>query len=114
ALLRRAPPPAVEAPAGPVQIGEAEFDMARGELRDATGPIRLTGGEAALLTALARKCNEVLSREEIAEALGMDDSGERAIDVQVVRLRRKIEIDPREPRFLHTVRGRGYILKPGV
>jgi two-component system phosphate regulon response regulator OmpR len=56
----------------------------------------------------------VLSREEIAEALGMDDSGERAIDVQVVRLRRKIEADPREPRFLHTVRGRGYILKPGV
>jgi two-component system phosphate regulon response regulator OmpR len=115
ALLRRAPPPpAVEVPMGPVRIGEAEFDPARGELRDATGPIRLTGGEAALLTALARKPNEVLSREEIAEALGMDDSGERAIDVQVVRLRRKIEADPREPRFLHTVRGRGYILKPGA
>ncbi len=114
ALLRRAPPAAVEAPVGPVRIGDAEFDVERGELRDASGPIRLTGGEAALLTALARKCNEVLSREEIAEALGMDDSGERAIDVQVVRLRRKIEADPREPRFLHTVRGRGYILKPGV
>ena len=114
ALLRRAPPVVVEAPAGPVRIGEAEFDPARGELRDADGPIRLTGGEAALLAALARKPNEVLSREEIAEALGMDDSGERAIDVQVVRLRRKIEIDPREPRFLHTVRGRGYILKPGA
>jgi two-component system phosphate regulon response regulator OmpR len=114
ALLRRAPPAVVEAPAGPVRIGDAEFDVERGELRDASGPIRLTGGEAALLTALARKCNEVLSREDIAEALGMDDSGERAIDVQVVRLRRKIEADPREPRFLHTVRGRGYILKPGV
>jgi two-component system phosphate regulon response regulator OmpR len=114
ALLRRAPPAAVEAPVGPVRIGDAEFDVARGELRDAGGPVRLTGGEAALLTALARKCNEVLSREEIAEALGMDDSGERAIDVQVVRLRRKIEADPREPRFLHTVRGRGYILKPGA
>ena len=114
ALLRRAPsPPAMEATSGPLRIGEAEFDVERGELRDASGPIRLTGGEAALLTALARKPNEVLSREEIAEALGMDDSGERAIDVQVVRLRRKIEADPREPRFLHTVRGRGYILKPG-
>jgi two-component system phosphate regulon response regulator OmpR len=115
ALLRRAPPPPPpEAPLAAVRIGVAEFDVERGELRDAEGPIRLTGGEAALLTALARKPNEVLSREEIAEALGMDDAGERAIDVQVVRLRRKIEADPREPRFLHTVRGRGYILKPGV
>jgi two-component system phosphate regulon response regulator OmpR len=89
------------------------FDTERGELRNADGPIRLTGGEAALLAALARKPNEVLSREDIAAALGMDDSGERAIDVQVTRLRRKIEADPREPRYLHTVRGRGYILKPG-
>lgn len=115
ALLRRAPPaPVVDAHTGPVRIGGAEFDTERGELRDSSGLIRLTGGESALLTALARKPNEVLSREEIAEALGMDESGERAIDVQVVRLRRKIEADPREPRFLHTVRGRGYILKPGV
>jgi two-component system phosphate regulon response regulator OmpR len=115
ALLRRAPPPQPpQAAVAAVRIGGAEFDVERGELRDAVGPIRLTGGESALLTALARKPNEVLSREEIAEALGMDDAGERAIDVQVVRLRRKIEADPREPRFLHTVRGRGYILKPGV
>jgi two-component system phosphate regulon response regulator OmpR len=114
AMLRRAvPPPQAGPPAGPVSLGEAVFDPDRGELRSASGPIRLTGGEAALLTALARKPNEVLSREEIATALGMDDSGERAIDVQVTRLRRKIEADPREPRFLHTVRGRGYILKPG-
>ena len=56
----------------------------------------------------------MLSREEIAAALGMDEAGERAIDVQVTRLRRKIEADPREPRFLHTVRGRGYVLKPGA
>jgi len=115
ALLRRVPPPPpAEGQAAPIRIGAAEFDIARGELRDASGPIRLTGGEAALLTALARNPNAVLSREDIAEALGMDDSGERAIDVQVVRLRRKIEADPREPRFLHTVRGRGYVLKPGV
>lgn len=112
ALLRRAPPPS-ESPAGPIQLGPAAFDRARGELRGPDGPIRLTGGEAALLAALARKPNEVLSREEIAAALQMDDAGERAIDVQVTRLRRKIETDPREPRFLHTVRGRGYVLKPG-
>jgi two-component system, OmpR family, phosphate regulon response regulator OmpR len=114
AMLRRATPPAVAAPAGPVQLGAAEFDPERGELRSALGTIRLTGGEAALLGALARKPNEVLSREEIVATLGMDEAGERAIDVQVTRLRRKIETDPREPRFLHTVRGRGYVLKPGI
>ncbi len=114
AMLRRATPPAVAAPAGPVQLGAAEFDPDRGELRSAAGTIRLTGGEAALLGALARKPNEVLSREEIVATLGMDEAGERAIDVQVTRLRRKIEADPREPRFLHTVRGRGYVLKPGT
>ncbi len=113
AMLRRALPPA-GAPAGPVQLGSLEFDPDRGELRGPQGPIRLTGGEAALLGALARKPNEVLSREDIAAALGMDEAGERAIDVQVTRLRRKVETDPREPRFLHTVRGRGYVLKPGA
>jgi len=114
AMLRRAPPPLPEQPAGPVQLGDLVFDRERGELRDADGPLRLTGGEAALLSALAAKPNEVLSREEIASALSMDDAGERAIDVQVTRLRRKVEADPREPRFLHTVRGRGYVLKPGA
>ena len=113
AMLRRIPPPPMAGPTGPVRLGAAEFDTDRGELRDDKGVVRLTGGELALLTALARKPNEVLSREEIAAALGTDDVGERAIDVQVTRLRRKIESDPREPRFLHTVRGRGYILKPG-
>lgn len=113
ALLRRAPAPAADMPTGPVQLGMLSFDVERSELSGADGIVRLTGGEAALLTALARKPNEVLSREDIAAALGMDDAGERAIDVQVTRLRRKIEADPREPRFLHTVRGRGYVLKPG-
>jgi two-component system phosphate regulon response regulator OmpR len=97
-----------------VRLGPLTFDTERGELRDADGIVRLTGGEVALLGALARKPNEVLSREDIGAALGMDEAGERAIDVQVTRLRRKIEADPREPRFLHTVRGRGYVLKPGV
>jgi two-component system phosphate regulon response regulator OmpR len=115
ALLRRAPAPAA-APvsSGPIRIGMASFDLERGELTGPNGPIRLTGGEAALLTALASRPNEILSREEIAAALGTDDAGERAVDVQVTRLRRKIEADPREPRFLHTVRGRGYVLKPGI
>jgi two-component system phosphate regulon response regulator OmpR len=115
ALLRRAAPPVAvpEALTGPLALGALHFDRARGELRGPGGAVRLTGGEAALLAALAARPNEVLTREDIAAALEMDEAGERAIDVQVTRLRRKIEIDPREPRFLHTVRGRGYILKPG-
>ena len=118
AMLRRAAPAPVAVPApnisGPLPLGDAAFDVERGELSRAGNVIHLTGGEAALLTTLARKPNEVLSREDIAETLGMDEASERAIDVQVTRLRRKIEIDPREPRFLHTVRGRGYVLKPGL
>jgi two-component system phosphate regulon response regulator OmpR len=111
AMLRRVAP---SGPPGLVQIGTLTFDIERGELSGADGPVHLTGGEAALLGLLARTPNEVLSREAIVQSLGMDEAGERAIDVQVTRLRRKIEVDPREPRFLHTMRGRGYVLKPGA
>ena len=113
ALLRRtAPPPALPAP--PLRLGQLSFDLERAELSGPAGVVHLTGSEAALLGALARRPGEVLAREDIVETLGMDESGERAVDVQVTRLRRKLEPDPREPRFLHTVRGRGYVLKPGV
>lgn len=113
-ILRRAQPAAPPAaPLGLVQLGLRWFDAERGELRTPEGAQRLTGGEAALLMALARRAGEVLSREEIAAALGTPDAGERSVDVQVTRLRRKIEADPREPRFLHTIRHRGYVLRPG-
>jgi two-component system phosphate regulon response regulator OmpR len=111
AMLRRASPP--PSPAGPLQLGEASFDPARAELVTPTSRVRLTGAEISLLVAFAARPHEILSREVLAAALEMDDSSERAIDVQVTRLRRKIEPDPREPRFLHTVRGKGYVLKPG-
>ncbi len=110
AMLRRV---ATVEPVGDVQLGTLTFDVARAELLGPDGVVHLTGGEAALLALLARTPGEVLSREAIGQSLGMDEAGERAIDVQVTRLRRKIEADPREPRFLHTVRGRGYVLKPG-
>lgn len=113
AMLRRStqPPPQTD-PAAPLRLGPLVFDPARAELRGPDGPLRLTGSEAALLAILARTPNEILSREAIAEALGMDDTSERAIDVQVTRLRRKLEADPRDPRYLHTARGRGYMLRP--
>ncbi|EHL98122.1 transcriptional regulatory protein, partial [Acetobacteraceae bacterium AT-5844] len=109
-----APAQPASLPMGPVQLGPHWFDPERGELRGQDGTQRLTGGEAALLTALARRAGEVLTREEIAAALGTPEAGERAIDVQVTRLRRKIEPDPREPRFLQTIRHRGYVLRPGA
>ncbi len=110
-VTRPAPPAAL--PEGPMQLGQRWFDAERCELRGPDGTQRLTGGEAALLTALARRAGEVLSREEIAVALGTPEAGERSVDVQVTRLRRKIEADPREPRFLHTIRHKGYVLRPG-
>ena len=111
AMLRRAQP--APSPTGPLQLGPAVFDPLRGELVSPNTRIRLTGAELSLLMAFAARPHEILSREAIAAALGLDDVNERAIDVQVTRLRRKIETDPRDPRFLHTVRGKGYILKPG-
>ena len=113
-ILRRATPtPAAVHNLAPMQIGNRWFDTERAELRGPDGVIRLTGGEAALLQALARRAGEILSREDIGEALGTPDAGERAIDVQVTRLRRKVEPDPREPRFIQTIRHRGYVLRPG-
>ncbi len=114
ALLRRIGPPTPTENARPVRIGAMEFDPVRGLLEGPDGTVHLTGGESALLTVLARHPNEVLSRDAIARTLEMDEAGERAIDVQVTRLRRRIEADPREPRYLHTVRGRGYVLRPGT
>ena len=113
-LRRAAPAPSMQTLVhAPVQLGPRWFDVERAELRGTDGIVRLTGGEASLLQALARRAGEVLSREEIGAALGTPEAGERAIDVQVTRLRRKVETDPREPRFIQTVRHRGYVLRPG-
>nr|WP_294917547.1 response regulator [uncultured Neokomagataea sp.] len=96
-----------------IPLGVLQFDVGRALLSGPDGPIYLTGGEAALLGVLASQIGQVMSREAIAEALDVNEIGERAVDVQVTRLRRRIEVDPKEPRFLQTVRGKGYVLKPG-
>lgn len=105
--------PLVNAAPRALRLGKLEFDAARGLLNGPDGAIHLTGGEAALLSVLTQRPGDVMSREAIARALDLDEIGERAVDVQVTRLRRRIEPDPREPRFLQTVRGKGYVLKPG-
>ena len=108
-ILRRLPSPSE--PLADVKLGEVVFFPDRGELNRRDQPIRLTDVEAALLGALARQPGEILSREELIHLTGASGGG-RAIDVQVTRLRRKIEQDPKLPRYLQTVRGKGYVLRP--
>jgi len=108
-VLRRHPQG--EAPRKEVRMGDVVFDPAREQLSRAGRPIRLTSVEASLLSALSERPGETLSRDELISLTGAGGEG-RAIDVQVTRLRRKIEPDPRLPRYLQTVRGRGYVLRP--
>lgn len=95
---------------GALSMGRCVFDPDRGELICAGESVRLTEAEVALLRQLARTPHEPVDRLELARG-SVDPSG-RAVDVQVTRLRRKIEDDPKTPRYLQTVRGVGYRLAP--
>lgn len=107
-ILRRVPQ---EAPAArEVRFGPLAFDLERQILRRDGEEVRLTPAEAALLSLLARNAGVAVSREELSRH--SDEAGNsRTVDVQMTRLRRKIEADPRFPRYLQTVRGRGYLLR---
>ncbi len=94
-----------------VMLGTFCFEPKRALLSSKSGLIKLTSAEASLLTALAVRPGEVLTRLELTEECDIA-GGERSIDVQVTRLRRKFEKDPKTPRYLQTVRGRGYVLRP--
>ncbi|EKE68880.1 MULTISPECIES: response regulator [Oceanibaculum] len=111
-ILRRvngaAPARAVGAP---VLLGGLLFDAERLELRGPGRTVRLTEAEAALLRALAENPGATLTRDDLAQRLDLTGNP-RTVDVQVTRLRRKIEPDPRFPRYLQTVRGKGYALLP--
>ena len=109
-ILRRVPKAGAPA-AAEIHMGDATYEPKRERLRRKGHDIHLTSIEAALLNALAEIPGDILSREELIERIGASGGG-RAIDVQVTRLRRKIEPDPRFPRYLQTVRGRGYVLRP--
>jgi two-component system, OmpR family, phosphate regulon response regulator OmpR len=115
AILRRAAP-AVPPSSAPrtLTLGETSYDVMRGELRRGDQAIRLTSTEQALMRVFSRQPNEPVSRVRLAEELGgaNGDVQERAVDVQITRLRRKIERDPKNPRYLQTVRGAGYMLTP--
>ncbi|HRD28931.1 MAG TPA: winged helix-turn-helix domain-containing protein, partial [Caulobacter sp.] len=93
-----------------LSLGACAFDIERGELSRDGSPIRLTEAEVELMRRLARSANAPVDRLELARDTA-DVTG-RAVDVQVTRLRRKIESDPKNPRYLQTVRGVGYRLAP--
>ena len=107
AILRRTHVPE---PPGEVEMSGLVFDVKRGVLTGPEGAIRLTDGELQLLTLMAQQPGEAFSREGLAEQTS--NGSERSIDVQVTRLRKKIEPDPKNPIHLQTVRGIGYRLMP--
>ncbi len=109
AILRRTAKP--QETLRPFKIGRWRFDPALQELRDGDEVLSLTTVEQNLIRALAGRPGDAISRDELAEICGVD-AGERTIDVQVTRLRRKIEVDTKNPRYLQTVRGAGYMLAP--
>ncbi len=107
-ILRRAPAGAARAL---VALGALSFDLAREELSRDGEAVRLTGAETSLLKVFAENPGRTLTRDELIRRSRIDGN-DRTVDVQVTRLRRKIEPDPRLPRYLQTVRGEGYVLRP--
>lgn len=93
-----------------VRLGPAMFDLERLELTRDGAPMRLTEAEAQLLKTLALHAHAPVERMDLSPDTA-DITG-RAVDVQVTRLRRKLEADPKNPRYLQTVRGVGYMLAP--
>lgn len=104
-ILKRATP---EGPVEEIKLSDMVFHVNKSELRKDGRLVRLTESETQLLSILAARAGAAISRHELAAltAAGV----ERSVDVQVTRLRRKIERDPREPVHLQTVRGVGYRL----
>ena len=95
---------------GEIRMGNFVFHIARGELKRDGETVRLTERERELLRFFAQRQGTPVARHELVK--GSDSGGERAVDVQINRLRRKIERDPANPVYLQTVRGKGYILYP--
>lgn len=118
AILRRMPTVASQTTVPKVlHLGQARYDVERGELWQGTDLVRLTATESQLMKIFATCPHEAVSRIKLVEDLGRGggpegQAQERAVDVQITRLRRKIEADPKQPRYLQTVRGAGYMLAP--
>lgn len=115
AILRRVPQEtSVEAGPKVLHLGAVRYDIERGELWQGASLVRLTATESQLMRLFSACPGEPISRAKLVEDLGRDkgQAQERAVDVQITRLRRKIEADSKKPRYLQTVRGAGYMLAP--
>ncbi|PRZ46727.1 response regulator [Tritonibacter scottomollicae] len=97
-----------------LQLGAIRYDIDRGEMWQGEDLIRLTSTEIQLMKIFSAQPGEPVSRAKLVEDLGRDrgQAQERAVDVQITRLRRKIEPNPKQPQYLQTVRGAGYMLAP--
>ena len=112
AILRRARARPAPTTSGLVSLGRCQFDPGRGELFCEGVQVRLTEAEVALLRRLARDAHQPVERMDLARET-VDPSG-RAVDIQVTRLRRKIEADPAHPTHILTEPGIGYRFQVGV
>ncbi|MCU4652398.1 response regulator [Roseibacterium sp. SDUM158016] len=119
AILRRMPKPAEDPQVVQVlHLGPIRYDIERGELWRGSEAVRLTATEAALMRIFSGQPNQPFSRPDLVSLLNRDKGvagdqvQERAVDVQITRLRKKIELNPKQPRYLQTVRGAGYMLAP--
>ncbi len=115
AILRRMPDTKAEDAAPKVMsLGAIRYDLERGEMWQGEDLVRLTATEIQLMRIFSAQPGSPLSRSKLVEELGRDrgQAQERAVDVQITRLRRKIEDNPKQPRYLQTVRGAGYMLAP--
>ncbi|CUI38132.1 response regulator [Cognatishimia activa] len=115
AILRRVPDAGdVDTTPKFLNLGPIRYDIERGEMWQGDDLVRLTATESQLMKIFSATPGEPISRAKLVEDLGRDrgQAQERAVDVQITRLRRKIETDPKQPRYLQTVRGAGYMLAP--
>jgi two-component system, OmpR family, phosphate regulon response regulator OmpR len=108
-ILRRAGTP-VETQRQTLLLGSCRFDPERGELTRHGNPVKLTSAELSLMRVMAASPGTTFTRTDLSQKMG--EVLERTVDVQITRLRRKIENDPKMPLYLQTVRGIGYVLVP--
>jgi len=98
-------------PSSEIKMGNCFYDVRRGELYIDGTRVHLSPSESMLLNVLATSVGKIFSREDLGNIIG-NDGNLRTIDVQITRLRRKIESDQKNPKYIRTVRGQGYCLCP--